>query len=135
MNKELEVTRNVVLWNVESRRDLKCFVRRSEAKRASLRALARDSALSSGEEILSLSRYAFWLVGRSVGASLRRGAGPMGMRCRQGAFHCVRAISPRRKTIRKTVRKTIRKKKRGKKDIEKKRNSAYVTDVTHEYTL
>jgi len=45
------------------------LVRKAEAKRAKLRALARASALG---KVLPLSRGVFWLVGRSAGASLGR---------------------------------------------------------------
>jgi len=52
--------------------DFECSTRRSEAKRASLRALARDTAEG---KVLPLLRCALRLVGRSVGASLERRAG------------------------------------------------------------
>jgi len=74
-------------------KNLKSRAQKSEAKKM---LLARDSTLDSGGKVLPLLRCALWLVGRS----LRRRAGPIGMRYRQGAFHHVRTISQREKTIR-----------------------------------
>jgi len=82
-------------------------VREHEGPRRRERVFARlrGIRLSILERKFPFLRCALWLVGRSVGASLRRRAGPIEMRCRQGAFHHIRAISPEKKNDRKKQNK------------------------------
>jgi len=109
---------NYVMLEIELKLKLNLLVREirnfekqhlSEVKRASLRALARDSTLYSGGKVPPFLRCALWLVGRSVGASLRRRAGPIGMKC-QGAFHHVRTISQGKKKQQKKKNKANKRK-------------------------
>jgi len=63
---------SLLVREIRSFRDLLRSVRKFGAKRASLRALAKNPA---GEKVLLLLRCALWLVTRSAGASLGRWTG------------------------------------------------------------
>jgi len=82
---------------------------RSRSEESELSRACEDSALDSEGKVPPLLHCALWLVGRSVGASFRRRAGPIGMRCRQGAFHHVRAISQGKKNNRRKIKANRRK--------------------------
>jgi len=76
------------------------FVPKVDAKRASFRALARDS---TGGKVLPLLCFAI-LIGRPLGRRVARApGGPIGVRRQQGAFHHVRTISPAAKTTAKSL--------------------------------
>jgi len=75
------------------------LVQEVEAKRASLHALARDSA---GGKVLPLLRCVL-LIGRPLGRRVVQAPSePIGMRRQQGALHYIRTISQEKKQAKRT---------------------------------